>query len=93
MKKLCVLCAGVLLSSLVYADDVYINVNRNNNRYNRADSRYEHIYMNPPKPSLYSNGRYVMISSGVRYVHSKSKLKRAAHAARINAYNYQLGNY
>ena len=93
MKKLWVLgLLAVLFVPFVYADNIYIQVNRDDDRY-KHDSRYDYIYMNPPKKSLVSNGRYVMISSGVRYVHSPSKHKRAAHAARINAYNYEYGNY
>lgn len=56
-------------------------------------SEYDYVYMNPPKPSLYVAGRYLVSKSGVRYVHSPSKHKRASAAARINAYNYEYGNY
>jgi len=93
MKKNCVLALFVLvLCSCVYAENIYIQINRDDDRYIN-DPKYEYIYMNPPKKQLYSNGRYIFASSGVRYVHSPSKHKRAAHAARINAYNYQMGNY
>ena len=93
MKKCCLLgLFFVLLLPYVCAEDVYVQVNRDDSRY-KSDSRYDYIYMNPPKPSLYSRGKYIYASSGVRYVHSPSKRKRAAHAARINAYNYEAGNY
>lgn len=93
MKKLCLLgLLTVLFMPFVLAENIYIQVNRDDERY-KSDPRYEYIYMNPPKKSIVSNGRYIMISSGVRYVHSPSKRKRAAHAARINAYNYEYGNY
>lgn len=59
----------------------------------RKAHRYDYIYQNPPQTSLHTNGRYVISTSGVRYVHSPSKGKREAHAARINAYNYETGNY
>ena len=83
---------ALMLLSVVNAQAVYADYERRDDRYYDYE-KYEHIYMNPPKPSLYARGRYVVSTSGVRYVHSKSKGKRAAHAARINAYNYQLGNY
>ena len=93
MKKLCVLgLLSVLLLPFVVAETVYVEVERDDDRY-QNESKYEYIYMNPPKKSLYSRGKYVYMSSGVRYVHSPSKRKRAAHAARINAYNYEYGNY
>ena len=93
MKKLFVLgLLTIQLLPFVLAENIYIQVNRDDERY-KSDPRYEYIYMNPPKKSLVTNGRYIMVSSGVRYVHSPSKHKRAAHAARINAYNYEYGNY
>ncbi len=98
MKKLC--ASGLfllLLSSFVSAENYWTQINNNNNnnyddQYN-SDSKYDYIYYNPPRKSLQAHGRYVILSSGVRYVHSPSKGKRAAHAARINAYNYEAGNY
>ena len=53
----------------------------------RKESRYDHVYYNPPRQSLGAYGVYVYSNSAVRYVHSPSKLKREAHAARIDAYN------
>jgi len=93
MKKFCLpaLCLLVLLPYSC-AEDVYLQVNREDDRYKNG-TKYDHIYMDPPRTSLYSRGRYIYASSGVRYVHSPSKHKREAHAARINAYNHQLGNY
>ena len=95
MKKVCVLFGllAIFMSAVTIARDVYVNSEQNNNYHNRKNNEYEYMYMNPPKPSLQVAGRYVIISSGVRYSHSPSKRKRAAHAARINAYNYELGNY
>ena len=93
MKKYCVLFLFLLLilqSAVVLAN--CDNMQRND-KYYRDYQKYEHIYMNPPRKSLETNGRYVMVSSGVRYVHSPSKLKRAAHAARVDANNYEYGNY
>ncbi len=93
MKKVCVFCFGILLlSSLVNAQNVYTQVRRDDD-YERKASRYDYIYQDPPRPSLHVAGRYIISTSGVRYVHSPSKHKRASAAARINAYNYQYGNY
>ena len=93
MKKVYVLgLLTVLLLPFTLAENVYVQVRRDDDDY-KNDSRYDYIYMNPPKKQLYSVGRYIYSSSGVRYVHSPSKHKRAAHAARINAYNYEAGNY
>ncbi len=58
------------------------------NPYFAYDTKYDYLYANPPKQSLYTSGRYIMSTSKVRYVHSPSRLKGIKHAARINAYNY-----
>lgn len=60
------------------------------NPYLATSSRYNHIYANPPSQRIEAYGRYLGLSSTVRYVHSPSKLKGAKHAARINAYNYDV---
>ncbi|MBQ8636136.1 hypothetical protein IJX73_01605 [bacterium] len=54
---------------------------------------YDYIYMNPIPQKMYAYGRYIGISSGIRYSHSPSKLKRARQAARINAYNRAAYGY
>lgn len=92
MKKFCVLgLFALLLPSFANADNIFIQIDKNDSRYTQ-DPKYEYIYYNPPRKGLQAHGRYVILSSGVRYVHSPSKLKRAAHAARINAYNYEASN-
>lgn len=53
----------------------------------RKESRYDYIYMNPPRQSLGAYGRYIFSSAKVRYVHSPSKLKRDRHEAMVNANN------
>ncbi len=92
MKTICMLgllTVLVLQFASVKAD--YVQIRRDDDDiYN---SKYGYLYMNPPKKSLQAYGRYVFLSSGTRYVHSPSKNKRAAHAARINAYNYDAYNY
>ena len=46
MKKLCVLILfSLLLSPLVYAETVYVQVERDDNRY-VGSSKYDYIYMN-----------------------------------------------
>lgn len=93
MKNVCVLgLFALLLSSYANADNIFIQVNRDDEKYTQG-SKYDYIYYNPPRKSLQAHGRYIILSSGVRYVHSPSKNKRAAAAARINAYNYEAGNY
>ena len=87
---LSVLFMTLSVASCAMADDQYKNVNIVQNKAHQNysnDSRYDYIYEDPPKPSLQAYGRYIFASSGVRYVHSPSKLKRAAHAARVNANN------
>lgn len=76
----------LMLFSSVFAQNVQINFysNGSNGSYSVPDNCY---YRNPPRPSLMTNGKYVILTSGVRYVHSPSKSKRASHAARINEYN------
>ena len=70
-----------------YYDDDYDRV------YEKQARKYAHYYQNPPRQTMYGYGRYVHMSSGVRYVHSRSRLKNKYHAARIDAYNRQYGNY
>ena len=92
MKRLCVLALGVLfLSSTVIAANVFSQ----NSDYSdsRKNSRYDYVYYNPPRQSLEAWGRYIYTNTKLRYVHSPSRLKRAAHAARIDAYNYEYENY
>ena len=92
MKKVFVLSLGMLLLSIsVNAEEVLVKVIRDDDA--KKDSKYDYVYMNPPRTSLQTNGRYILSTSGVRYVHSPSKHKRASAAARINAYNYEYGNY
>ena len=90
MKRLCVLGLGIfMLSTFVSAQGVIQIVKDDDGK----ESRYDYVYQNPPRHSMQVAGRYIISTSGVRYVHSPSKHKRAAHAARINAYNYEYGNY
>ena len=92
MTKFFVLSLSVLMISLSsYAENVLIQVVKDDE--DGKESKYDYVYYNPPRKSIQVAGRYVVSSSGVRYVHSSSKHKRAAHAARINAYNYEYGNY
>ncbi len=76
----------LMLFSSVFAQNIQVNFysNGNNNNYSTPDNYY---YQNPPRQSLMTNGHFVILSSGVRYVHSPSKSKRQSHAARINEYN------
>lgn len=92
MKNVCVFGIGLLLLSSIVNAEVYTQVRRDDD-YNKKASRYDYIYQNPPRQSLQVAGRYIISTSGVRYVHSPSKHKRASAAARINAYNYEYGNY
>ena len=61
------------------------------------DHHYDYIYCNPPRPTLMATGGYgggfIMSTGTARYVHSTSKLKRAAHAAKVNANNFDVMNY
>ena len=94
MKKLCLAVLSVLVLSSVVNAQYLISTTYADNDYNyKEESRYDYVYYNPPRQSLGAWGRYIYTNSKVRYVHSPSKLKRAAHAARINAYNYEYGNY
>ncbi len=91
-KKFLILSSALFLSFNMFScvfgyDDDYERV------YEQQAKKYAHYYQNPPKQRLYSNGRYVHMSSGVRYVHSRSPLKNKYHAARIDAYNRQYENY
>ena len=54
---------------------------------NNKNTRYEHIYKNPPRQSLGAYGRYIISTSGVRYIHSPSRLKSDRHAQRTDANN------
>jgi len=69
-------------------DNIVINFNNNENQLTQnTNNRYDYVYSNPPRQSLDAWGRYIYSNSTVRYVQSPSRLKRAAHAARIDAYN------
>ena len=76
-----------------YANNYDKNDRYSNNPYFATSSRYDYLYANPPKQSLGAYGRYIMSRSGVRYVHSPSRLKGVRHAARINANNLQAYGY
>ncbi|MBR1617797.1 hypothetical protein IJ670_06560 [bacterium] len=87
----------LLLSFSCFAGDnnIVINVSNGDNspsvsEVSRKEGRYDYVYYNPPRQSLQAWGRYVMANGTVRYTHSPSKLKRQAHAARIDAQNYQM---
>ena len=84
------LCYMALTLGTLAHQTNYVVINDNSNSRIASDSRYDYIYMNPPRPQLEAYGHYVRSTGGVRYVHSPSKHKRAAHAARIDAYNYQM---
>ncbi|MBR2069337.1 MAG: hypothetical protein IJ877_06200 [Candidatus Gastranaerophilales bacterium] len=90
MKQLCVLFAFILLSACCNAQDIIIQVARNGNC--AKETRYDYVYYNPPRQSLEAWGRYIYSNSRIRYVNSPSKLKRAAHAARIDANNFEYNN-
>ena len=90
------LLTSILLSFLMgtaFAEDQYnIYIGPQSKQVNTASytvpsSKYDYLYMNPPRQSLYVYGRYIMSSSKMRYVHSPSKLKREKHSERINANN------
>lgn len=54
----------------------------------RAITRYDYIYFNPPKTSIEVCGRYLKTSAKTVYVYSPSRLKNKAHAAMIEANNW-----
>ena len=58
----------------------------------KTNRRYDYLYANPPRPKLYGFGHHFIMSSGVTYSHSPSKLKGIRHAARINANNTHAYN-
>ena len=93
MKIRSVLCIlslfGICLlseSASAYDYDRYTN-----NPYLKTSSRYDYMYANPPRGGFRVVGRYIISTTGNRYVHSPSRLKGARHAARVNAYNYAYG--
>lgn len=89
MKKIiCVLFLSVILFSPANASNRQNDFDYEDDRL-RSETRYDYMYQNPPRQTLGAYGRYIFSNSGVRYVHSPSRLKNAAHAARINAYNRQ----
>ncbi|MBQ8476335.1 hypothetical protein IJ531_04660 [bacterium] len=91
MKKLCVLVFAFLFVTLsTYAENIVIQVTTDSGT--KKESHYDYVYYNPPRQSLEAWGRYIYSNSKVRYVNSPSKLKRAAHAARIDANNYEYSN-
>jgi hypothetical protein len=55
--------------------------------------RGANLYLTPAPKGIHTYGRFIGISSGIRYSHSPSKLKNARSAARINAYNAAQHNY
>ena len=89
------LLAGLLMTmtmSTVFAGDqynIYVGPQAKQNKATPtySSSKYDHIYMNPPKHSLAVYGRYIMSSSTMRYVNSASKLKRERHSERVSANN------
>ena len=86
MKKGFILLSG-LIGFLLMIDDAQCCQNMNIN------SKYAHHYMNRYRPSMYTNGRYIVRTSGIYYSHSKSKLKRKRHAERIEANNAKMAWY
>ena len=89
-----VLCVLTLFGCLMISNCAFANnYSEGENPYYARNSRYDHIYANPPRQSLGAMGRYIMSSATVRYVHSPSKLKGARHAAKINANNAYLYGY
>lgn len=90
MKK--VLSLSFLLSFLLSAAALARNCDTTPSRSLR-NSHYDAVYSNPRRQSLEAWGRYIYSNSRVRYVNSPSKMKRAAHAARIEAYNVRYENY
>ncbi len=93
MWKKCFICVCILANlgiateafAQYYTDDYY--------KRSRKDTRYDYIYQAPRRQSLGAQGRYIFSNSTVRYIGTRSKLKNAAHAARIQAYNEMYGNY
>ena len=86
----CVFCYMALTLGAIAHQTNYVIINDNTNAKAYVDSKYGNVYMDPPRPNLEAYGHFIRSTGGVRYVHSPSKLKRAAHAARIVAYNYQM---
>ena len=83
------LCSGALNEALAY----YQTYNHNKKTVSQPLKRYDHLYLTPVPKGIHTNGRFIGISSGIRYSHSPSKLKNARSAARINAYNAAQHNY
>lgn len=93
MKIKSVVCVMAMCGFIFVANSAQANDRYYNNPYFATDSRYDYLYANPPKQSLGVFGRYIMSSSGTRYVHSPSRNKGVRHAARINANNLQAYGY
>ena len=93
MKVKSVVCMLAVCGFIFMANSARANDRYYKNPYFATDSRYDHLYANPPRQSLGVYGRYVMSSSKVRYLHSPSRLKGVRHAARINANNLQAYGY
>lgn len=75
-----------LLMPVAVAQNIQVNIYANGNEGYSSSNNY--VYrQNPPRQSLMTSGRYIMLNSKVRYIHSPSKLKGAKQAARIDYYN------
>lgn len=96
MKRRNVVCLlalfGCIMMSRVQTSAKEVLYVNSENPYLSTSSRYDYVYANPPRQSIATDGRYIILSSKVRYVHSPSRIKRAKQAARINAYNYYYNN-
>ena len=101
-RRILVKKVGVLLFlAVMFASSVFAQcangIDCAGRRKTLRDQHYDYIYCNPPRHSFMAMGGYgggfIAATGTVRYVNSPSRLKRAAHAAKINAYNYEAMNY